>query len=124
MNTPNTLPDALIVIALAGAFVAWIYLRHRERQRRLEVVHQERLVAIDKGIPLPEWPSEPLKAPADPRAIVIHGLAWVALGLGSMVALWMSALQVGGTVLWPLPLPLFLLGVGLILYYVLVARSR
>jgi len=66
MNTPHTLADALIVFALAGAFVAWLYFRHKERQRRIDIVHQERLIAMDKGIPLPELPSEPVKPPADP----------------------------------------------------------
>jgi len=124
MNTPHTLADAVIVLALAGAFVAWLFLRHRERQRRLDIVHQERLAAMDKGIPLPELPMDAPKAPADPRLILVHGIAWTTLGLGSMIALWITAVQFSGTMVWPLPLPLFLLGVGLILFYGLVARHR
>jgi hypothetical protein len=45
--------DGIIVLALAAAFVAYRYLKHRERQRRLDIVHRERLAAMDKGTPLP-----------------------------------------------------------------------
>jgi Domain of unknown function (DUF6249) len=125
MNTPHTLADALIVVALAGAFVVWMYLRHKERQRRMEIVHQERVIAMDKGIPLPELPGEPIKPPADPRDMLIHGIAWVAMGLGGILALRLTAMQINGMALWPLPLPLLLLGVGLLLFYVLAnPRSR
>lgn len=123
MNTLHTLSDALIVLALIGAFVVWAILRHKERRRRLDMVHQERLAAMEKGIPVPEWPSDPPKAPADPRGMLVHGVAWIAFGLGGMIALRMTALQINGTPLWPLPLPLFLLGVGLMLIYSLV-RAR
>ena len=125
MNAPHTFADALIVVALAGAFVVWMYLRHKERQRRMEIVHQERVIAMDKGIPLPELPGEPIKPPADPRDILIHGIVWVAMGLGGILALRLTAMQVNGMALWPLPLPLLLLGVGLLLFYVLAnPRSR
>ncbi len=125
MNTPNSFAEALIVIALAGAFVGWLYLRHKERQRRMDIVHQERLVAMDKGIPLPELPAEPARPPSDPREMLVHGIAWVAMGLGGILALRLTAMEMDGMPLWPLPLPLFLLGVGLILFYVLVThRSR
>lgn len=122
MNTPNSIADALIVIALAALFGLYLHLRHKERSRRLEIVHQERLVAMDKGIPLPELPVEPAKQPRDPRDIVIHGVAWLAMGLGGSLALGLTGMNFNGTPLWPLPLPLLLLGVGLILFYVLVTR--
>ena len=110
--------DGIIVAALAAAFVAYLYFKHIERLRRLEVVHQERLAAMDKGIPLPELPLDPPKVPKppDPRAPLIHGIVWLALGFGAMLAL---RLIPNAPALWPLPLPLAFLGVGLILYYAL-----
>jgi hypothetical protein len=57
-----------------------VYLTYRERQRRLEVLHQERIVAMEKGIPLPELPLERLKPTPDPSAIIT---AAVSLGLSS-----------------------------------------
>lgn len=122
MTTTNSFPDALIVLALAGALVAWLYFRNKERQRRMDIVHQERLIAMEKGFPLPELPSEPTKAPDDPREMLVHGVAWVAMGLGGMLALGLTGMTVNGTPLWPLPMPLLLLGVGLMLVYVLGSR--
>src|SRR5215203_6613198 len=81
--------DGVIVAAIAAALVAYLYFQHVERRRRLEIVHQERPAAMDKGIPLPELPLEPAKVPRgpDPHATLVHGIVWMALGIGSMVAL-------------------------------------
>ena len=120
----HTFGDGIIVAALAAAVVAYLYFRHAERQRRLEIVHQERLAAMEKGIPLPELPLDPPRVPKppDPRAPLIHGIVWTALGGGAMVAL---RLFPNTPVLWPLPLPIALLGIGLMLYYALASeRAR
>lgn len=122
----HSLGDGIIVAALAAALVAYLYFRHVERRRRLEIIHEERLAAMEKGIPLPELPLDPqrYRKPPDPRAPLIHGIVWTALGGGAMVAL-RVAVSSNGPVLWPLPLPLVLLGVGLMLYYVLASeRTR
>jgi len=124
MNTTHSFPDALIVLALVGAFVGWLYFRNKERQRRMEIVHQERLVAMEKGFPLPELPSEPAKAPEDPRDMLIHGVAWAAMGLGGMLALRLTGMNINGTPVWPLPLPLLLLGVGLMLVQALAGHRH
>jgi hypothetical protein len=123
----HTVADAYIVASLAAALVAYLLFQHIERKRRLEIIHQERLAAMEKGIPLPELPLDPLKVPKapDPRAVLIHGIVWTALGGGAMLALrlmgstgpWPNA-----HVMWPLPLPLLLLGVGLMLYYALASQ--
>ena len=85
----HSVGDGIIVAALAAAVVAYLYFRHVERQRRLEIVHQERLAAMEKGIPLPELPLDPPRVPKppDPRAPLIHGIVWTALGGGAMLAL-------------------------------------
>jgi hypothetical protein len=123
----STIGDGIIVTALAAAFVAYLYFKHLERQRRLEIVHQERLAAMEKGIPLPEFPLDPPRVPTppDPRAPLLHGIVWSALGGGAMLALRLIGLQPNAPVLWPLPLPLALLGIGLMLYYALASeRAR
>jgi hypothetical protein len=122
----HSIGDGIIVTALAAIAIAYLYLKHRERQRRLEVIHQERLAAMDKGIPLPELAIEPPKVPKapDPRATLIHGLVWTTLGVGAMVALRIVGRIGDAPALWPLPLPIALLGVGLILYYVLASRQH
>jgi hypothetical protein len=119
--------DGIIVAALAAAFVAFLYFRHVGRQRRLEIIHEERLAAMEKGIPLPEFPIDPptVRRPPDPRAPLLHGIAWLALGGGGMAALRLFNPLPNGPALWPLPLPLALLGIGLILFYALASdRAR
>lgn len=119
--------DAIIVAAIAAAIVAYLYFKHVERRRRLEIIHQERLAAMEKGIPLPELPIDPPKVPrpTDPREILIHGIAWSALGGGAMLALRLIEPWPNGQVIWPLPLPLALLGIGFLLYYALTSdRAR
>jgi Domain of unknown function (DUF6249) len=122
----HSLGDALIVAALAAAVVAYLYFKHVERRRRLEIVHQERLAAMEKGIPLPELPLDPPRVPKppDPRETLLHGIVWTALGGGALLALQLIVPQ-ANTALWPLALPLLFLGVGLILYYALASdRAR
>ena len=46
------------VVALAAAFLGYFYLTHLDRRRRLEIVHEKRLAAMEKGIPLPEQPGQ------------------------------------------------------------------
>ncbi len=123
----HTVGDGIIVAALAAACVAYLYFRHVERQRRLEIVHLERLAAMEHGIPLPELPLDPprVRTPPDPRAPLLHGIVWSALGGGAMLALGLIGPLPDGPALWPLPLPLALLGIGLILYDALASdRAR
>ena len=123
----HSLGDALIVTAIAAAIVAYLYFKHLARQQRLEIVHKERLVAMEKGIPLPELPLDPPSGskPPDPREPLMHGIVWTALGGGAVVALLLIWPEANDIVLWPLPLPLLFLGVGLILYYALASnRAR
>jgi hypothetical protein len=121
----HSVGDGLIVAALAAALVAYLYFKHVERRRRLEIIHQERVAAMDKGIPLPELPLDPTKdsKPADPRAPLMHGLIWMALGIGGMIAMTFGPFP-NASSLWPLPMPLVTLGGGLILYYLLASERE
>lgn len=121
----HSIGDGIIVAAVAAAVMAYMYFKHVERRRRLEVIHQERLAAMDKGIPLPELPLDApqVPRPADPKAPLIHGIVWTSLGLGTMVALLVVA-RGPLTAFWPLPLPMVFLGVGLMLYYALATERR
>jgi hypothetical protein len=102
----HAIEESIIVAELAAAFVAYLYFKHVGRQRRLEIVHQERLAAMEEGIPLPELPLEPPRVPKPPdrRAPLMHGIVWLALGGGGMLALFLIGPQQNGPVLWPLPL--------------------
>ena len=117
----HSIGDGIIVAALAAAFIGYFYFRHRERRLRLEVVHQERLAAMEKGVPLPELPLDPPRIAKlrDPRAPLLQGIVWIAFGTGGMLSLKLMGIQGAQGPAWPIALPLALLGVGLSLYYLL-----
>jgi hypothetical protein len=113
----------IIIIAAAVAFIARLHFSHQERQRRLEILHRERLAAIEKGIPLPELPLEPpaLGAAQDVQFSLFPGIVLLTFGLGSMAAFLMTHPLAE---YWMLPLPFVFMGVGFILYHFLSGRPR
>jgi hypothetical protein len=117
--------DGIAVLALAGLFLGYLYLKSREKLRRLEIVHQERLVAMDKGIPLPELPIDPPKneKPPDPHVPLILGIVLLTFGAGSMIALRLIP-NVEKQPYWPLPLPVAMIGLGLMLYHFLAGQRE
>jgi len=121
----RSLPDAIIVTALVAGLLGWLYLKHKERIRRLELVHQERLAAMDKGVPLPELPLDPVRVPRapDPHTPLIIGIVLTMFSLGGMVALHLvPSATLWGADFWLAPLPIGLMGIGLVLYYALFGR--
>lgn len=119
-----TIADALIVIALTAGFLGYQFLKRREKQRRLDIIHAERLAAIDKGIPLPEVPIDPppsaWRRPPDPKVPLAIGIVLTAFGVGAMV---MLAIVAQGQPFWAVPLPVAMMGLGLILFYRLSVPS-
>jgi hypothetical protein len=119
-----TIADALIVIALTAGFLGYQYMKRREKQRRLDIIHAERLAALDKGIPLPEVPIDPppsaWRRPPDPKTPLAIGIVLTAFGAGAMV---MLAIVAQGQPFWAVPLPVTMMGLGLILFYRLSAPS-
>lgn len=65
----TALETASIVTSIAVAIFGYYYLKFKERQRRLELFHQGRVLAMDKGIPLPEFPTDPPPAPSVSRSV-------------------------------------------------------
>jgi hypothetical protein len=120
----HSYPEALIVLALTLGFLGYQYLKRRERQHRMEILHAERLAAMDKGIPLPELPFDPppeaWKRPPDRTVPLVMGIVFAALGFGSML---MLAFVAPDKPYWAVPLPIALMGLGLVLYYRLSVAS-
>ena len=86
------------VVVLAGVFQA--AFQQYLRQQRRQLIHQERLAALEKGVDLPPVEQEIQRRSWNvQRILVLAGLTWMSLGLG--VYLVMSSL-VGQTfhVLW------------------------
>lgn len=109
--------------------VAW-HLRNSRRDRRLELQHKERMMAMEKGIPLPELPPEleterrPLFERAvaairiNPRWPLGLGALFVMLGTGISVALALSQ-EAEHYRVWSFGLIPVFFGVGLMLHYAL-----
>jgi hypothetical protein len=123
MNNGHTIGDGIVVLALVAAFLGYQYLKFRERQRYLEILHEERLAAMEKDIPLPELPIEPLfvktAAPPDYRIGSLIGVVLLCFGLGSILMLWLIP---GFRSYWPAPLPVAFIGGGLMIAF--SPRSR
>jgi hypothetical protein len=114
----HSVGDGIIVAALAAALIAYLYFKNKAQLRRLELIHQERLAAMDKGIPLPELAIDVPKSGSDRRAVLIHAIVWSAFRTGAMIVLYVVLPpRIHG--FWVAPLPLTFLGIGLMLYYFL-----
>jgi hypothetical protein len=114
--------------------VAW-HMKGLRRQRRLELAHKERMMAMEKGIPLPELPEidEPLRRPLmaevvgsiriNPRWPLGLGALSMMLGIGISVALALSQESEHYRV-WSFGLIPVFFGVGLMLHYALTRPGR
>ena len=121
-----------VATVLAGLLL-FTFLQYRLKRRRTEIIHQERMVAMEKGIPLPEFPNlEPgpspfllarlAAKPGSPQASLLTGIIFLCASVGGMIVLF-YLLPLDRHLYWILPLPLALVGIGLLLYYVLFRRS-
>ncbi len=115
-----TVGDGIVAVALAAGVVGYVYVTHQTRRKRLEIVHQERLAAMEKGIPLPEFPLEPERKPhvPDPNVLPILGTVLLTLSVGTMIAL-PQFLSAPAQRFWVAPLPFAFLGVGLLAFHFL-----
>jgi hypothetical protein len=116
--------DGMVALALAGGIVGYLYIKHQTRQKKLEIIHQERMAAMDKGIPLPEFPLEPAQErQPDPTVLPILGTVLLTLSLGTMIVLFLT-LDAESHAFWISPLPFTFLGAGLIGFHFLKGEPR
>lgn len=125
---------SILMLACAAALAIWArHLREKKRVAIREMVHRERLAALEAGQPLPEA-SEPVgtAAAGDPaawvgRAALLAGLALLFAGIGFAAAFGFTPATpqtVGMQELAPMGfLPAFT-GLGLLLFYLLDRRNR
>ncbi len=114
----------------AVILVAW-HLRNVRREVRLRMIHEERMKAMEKGIPLPEFPeldpprnpSRWLDRPLNPRWPLGVGAFVSVMGLGVALALFLSGDSYHQKV-WPFGLLGPFAGVGLFLQYRLMHPGR
>ena len=119
-----TIGDGIVALALAGGIVGYLYVTHKSRQKRMEIIHEERMAAMEKGIPLPEFPLEPAaeRRRADPNILPILGTVLLTLSAGTMIVLYLNAPSPSHNA-WVFPLPFTFLGVGLIAFHFLNGAS-
>jgi hypothetical protein len=122
---------------VAVLLIAW-HLRNKRRLEKLSMIHEERMKAMEKGIPLPEFPElkenevriQIGKALADHVEGKLWNPPWplglgallVMGGLGTSVAMLLSEWELHND-LWAFGLIGVFLGIGLFLYYGLTRTS-
>ncbi|RJP74056.1 MAG: hypothetical protein C4524_13560 [Candidatus Zixiibacteriota bacterium] len=82
------IPLAGISIPIIAMFVALAIARAalRQRTQRAEMEHQERMLAIEKGAPLPPLTTPPEKG----KNPYLWGFILIAIGLAMMVGMWVE----------------------------------
>jgi hypothetical protein len=115
------------VFGWAALLVIVWYVKGLRRQRRMELVHEERMAAMQKGIPLPELPEyaeerRSLLADAltslrlNPRWPLGVGALSILLGVGTSLALRLSGDDYHRQI-WSFGLIGVFFGLGLVLHY-------
>jgi hypothetical protein len=75
--------NAVIIVAMIG-FVAFMqYLSHHRRI----MIHRERVLSIEKGVPLPVEQEVRRSNINVQRLLLLGGLIWIALGIATFVVL-------------------------------------
>ena len=64
-----------------------VWFRERSKRLRDKMIHEERLAAIEKGVPVPALPAEPPRQ----KNYVMQGMVWMAIGLGLLALAWSEA---------------------------------
>lgn len=124
--TVTTVGDGLVALALAGGIVSYLFIKHATRQKRMEIIHQERMAALEKGIPLPEFPldlmEEKPRSPEHP-VLPILGIILSTLSIGTMIVLFFN-MPPNAHYWWISPLPFVFMGMGLVLFHILGTVRR
>jgi hypothetical protein len=112
------------VFGWVAFFLILRWMSIRRQQWKLELIHRERLAAMEKGIPMPELPdydgpARPgffARITVNPRWPLGLGALFLTTGPGVSLALWLSGDPYHNQV-WPMGLIGIFVGVGLFLYY-------
>jgi hypothetical protein len=117
--------DGIVTLGLAVGIVGSLYVTHRTRLRRIEIIHEERMAAMEKGIPLPEFPLEPTRERGgpDPTVIPILGLVLSTLSVGAMIVLYLNTAGPSRS-FWIAPLPFTFLGIGFLAFHFFNGEAR
>lgn len=122
------------VFACAAVLIIIWHLRSKRRLEKMGLIHEERMKAIEKGVPLPEFPelSEEAKMQQmdkiftppkwNPRWPIGVGVLIMMGGLGFLVAMMLSNDREMAN-LWSMGLIPIFFGFGLVLHYFLTRQA-
>ncbi|HUN82572.1 MAG TPA: hypothetical protein VMV81_13795 [Phycisphaerae bacterium] len=105
--------DGMVTMALAGGLIGYFWARTKKN----EIIHRERMTAMEKGIPLPEFPGD-RKSPGDPTVLPLLGIILFTLSIGAMIVLYLN-LRESAHAFWVAPLPFAFMGAGLLTFHLL-----
>ena len=122
------------VFACAVVLIVIWHLRSKRRLEKLGLIHAERMKAMEKGVPLPEFPElneeakmqqfDKIFTPPklNPRWPIGVGALVAMAGLGFLIAAMLSG-DSEMTKTWSMGLIPIFIGFGLVLYYLLTRQS-
>ena len=122
----NTMFWAMVMAAVVfgtGIPLLAIWCEFKKRQRMIEACHQERMSALEKGIELPPFPSDPFRQSDESSDCsgggtgLKPGLVWLGIGIGTLFFSWNLFSWKFATI----PLGI---GVAFLLYYAIEGRKR
>jgi hypothetical protein len=82
MSPRQMVPLFFFLLALIAMVITVVALYFR--YRKLQLFHQERMAALEKGVPVPNGYTQ--AAPWSPRVYLLRGLVWGFVGLAFMIS--------------------------------------
>jgi hypothetical protein len=91
---------AIVIVAL----ILYVAFRNLLAHKRRELIHRERMLALEKGVVLPPADQEVRRTNVNvQRILLLSGLIWIALGIATFVTLF--AVQMAGSAKFDEDLP-------------------
>ncbi len=84
----------IAIVLVMGLAMLFVYLGYRKKRELFNLYHQERMLALEKGLevpPLPEGLLEESATPYNPRRHLLIGMVWLFAGVGIGLGLWSVA---------------------------------
>lgn len=76
------------IVIVIVALIAFAGFRQRLKYQRRAMIHSERLAAIEKGVEIPPLEQELSRSNWNvQRILLLSGLIWISLGIGTFVVL-------------------------------------